>query len=131
MLKATTAMLFAVPMMAHASKPNPADYKLQVHVRRTELTYACNSSFLGNPSSCGMRLLVIAIVEGQKLELRANTSILLRTGDYKAKPAALGDDTSYEDHRAYEFLMPDGKTMTFQVVGESEDLVSTKIGSNQ
>ncbi len=131
MQKTIAAMLLAIPMMAHASKPNPNDYKLQVHVRQTELTYACNSSFLGNPSSCGMRLLVIAIVEGKKLELRANTSVLLRTGDYKAKPAALGDDTSYEDYRGYEFLMPDGKTMSFQVVGESEDLTSTQIGSNE
>ena len=56
----------------------------------------------------------------------ANTEYLLRLGDYKAK--LLPDDSSispnppadYEYQRKYEFLLPDGKTRKFLVMGESE-----------
>jgi hypothetical protein len=114
-------ILVIAPAMAIASKPNPADYTLLIHARQTELVYACNSSLLGRPESCGMRLLIVAVVNGQTLQLRANTDMLLRTGDYKAKAKAAGSATSYVDQRAYDILLPDGTTMTFEVVGESQD----------
>lgn len=117
------AMLLAAPLAASAAAPDSSEYTLPVHIRQTELTYACNSSFLGNPSSCGMRLLITAVVEGQKLYLRANTSLLIRTGDYKAKAKKDEGESGphYVDQRAYDLLMPDGKVLTFQVVGESQD----------
>jgi hypothetical protein len=122
---ALTGILVTAPATAIASKPNPADYALPIHVRETELVYACNSSLFGNPESCGMRLLMVAVVSGQTLQLRANTSMLLRTGDYKAKAnTAEGTSVSvpsYVDRRAYDILLPDGKVMTFEVVGESQD----------
>ena len=64
---------------------------------------------------------MVAVVNGQTLQLRANTSMLLRTGDYKAKIKTAGSVTSYVDSRAYDILLPDGTTMTFEVVGESQD----------
>jgi hypothetical protein len=81
---------------------------------------------MGGATSCGMRLLVVAVIDGKKLELRANTSDLLRTGDYKAKEkvddfAAEKKIPSYVDQRVYDFLLPDGKIMTFQVVGEADE----------
>jgi len=111
---------------AFASKPDPATFKLSIHVRETEVDYACNESFLGNPASCGMRLRIIGIVEGRKLQLRANTSMVLRTGDYKMRekiedPPPYHPDPSYVNRQAYEMLLPDGKVMVFQVVGESQD----------
>jgi len=78
------AMLMSSPY-TFASKPDPATFKLSIHVRKTEVDYACNESFLGNPASCGMRLRIIGIIEGRKLQLRANTSMVLRTGDYKMR----------------------------------------------
>jgi hypothetical protein len=116
------AGLLLSPLVAFAAKPDAADYKLEAHVTRTELTYACSSSSMGSPSSCGMRLLIVAVIDGKKLELRANSSLVLRTGDYKAKATVVdADPNGYIDQRAYELLMPDGKTITFQVVGELEE----------
>jgi hypothetical protein len=121
-------ILVAAPTAATASKPNAADYKLSVRVQQTELVYACNSSLFGSPQSCGMRLLMVVIINGQGLQLRANTSSLLRTGEYKAKliseQGKSGPVPAYLDQRAYEILLPDGKVMTFEVVGESQYIES-------
>jgi hypothetical protein len=114
------------PLASFAKKADPATFTLSIHVRETEVDYACNESFLGNPASCGMRLRIIGVLEGQKLQLRANTSMVLRTGDYKMRekkeePPPYAPDPSYVDRKAYEMLLPDGKVMVFQVVGESQD----------
>jgi len=119
------AVIFLLPpLRAFAAKPDPADYKLEIHVRDTQLGFSCSSTVSMNPLNCGVRLFIVGILDGQKLQLRANSSFLLRTGDYKMKEKK--DDSfdpppSYVDQRAYEMLLPDGKTMTFQVVGESRD----------
>ncbi len=70
-----------------------------------------------------MRLLLVGILDGKRLQLRANTSLLLRTGDYKLKEkkAEGSPPPSYVNETAYELLLPDGKVLTFQVVGESRD----------
>jgi hypothetical protein len=119
-------VILTSPLAAFAKKPDPATFTLSIHVRETEVDYACNESFLGNPASCGMRLRIIGVLEGQKLQLRANTSMVLRTGDYKMRekkeePPPYAPDPSYVDRKAYEMLLPDGKVIVFQVVGESQD----------
>jgi len=114
--------LILSPLMAFAAKPDPATFTLNVHVKQSEVAYGCNSSFLGNPGSCGMRLVIFAIIKGQKLELRANKDFVLRPGDYKAREKTEADTSGpYTDGRVFEFLMTDGKILTFEVVGETED----------
>jgi hypothetical protein len=126
MKKILLALLFVLPSTLHAApKPNPADYSIAVHVQASHLVLECDSHLGG--SYCGPQLRINVVIDGKKLELecKKDSKDLLRLGDYKAK--RLADDTdsgdpspSYQDHERYELLFPDGKTLEFRVVGESE-----------
>jgi len=125
MKKLLIALLLVAPASSWASKPNPADYTVAVHVQSSHLGWECDSH-LGS-SFCGPQLRITAVIEGKKLELRCKTdsSDLLRIGDYKARrmadgPAKSDPAPAYQDHERYEFLFPDGKTSEFDVVGELE-----------
>ena len=114
---AIAVAMLLMPLLAFAAKKDPVSYNLTFHV---------SSSRVVSEWGLGDTLRIIATVDGENLELRANTSILLRKGDYKARLEVFEDSDepvpSYVDKRAYEFLLPDGKKKTFQVVGEPEGL---------
>ena len=118
-------IMFMVPGFAFAAKKDDAsNYNLNFHVIRSEIVYGCNHSFMGNPSSCGMRLWVLANINGEILELRTNFDQLIRRGDYKAKELGSESAPDYIDNRRYQVLFPDGQKQTFDVVGlreKSED----------
>lgn len=60
-------------------------------------------------------------INGKHLELGAmSDGSLLTPGDYKAKLVEDKHKTAYESLQVYEFLFPDGKTVKFTVMGQSE-----------
>jgi len=98
LLLLTPSALFA------ATKSNPADYNLTVHVQ---------CSFEREPNE---RLVVT--VNGKQLELTGvGASLPLALGDYKARLEEKPSGKSYEINQVYELLFPDGKVREFEVTG--------------
>ncbi|MFZ1083942.1 MAG: hypothetical protein WAN35_03120 [Terracidiphilus sp.] len=133
MKKVIVAMVFFLPALSWAGKekpkPNPADYTIRAHVQSSNLVNICQDSWgmlnpggMGKATHCATSQHLKALINGKKFELDSVDiqGSALRIGDYKAK----GDDTmapdAYEYHITFEFLMPDGSTRIFRVVGESE-----------
>jgi hypothetical protein len=130
MKKALFLILLLPCTPAWAQKaPNPADYTTVVHVQSSHLFADCRDSWgmsnpggLGKASHCGIKQQLNVVINGKKYELnsREDSDFVLRTGDYKAKgwenvPAELS-----EYHMEVELLLPEGRTHTYRVVGESE-----------
>jgi len=89
--------------------PNPADYNINVHVSSS------------GTDICGSRLKVI--LDGKKCELESvDGSRFLVPGDYKAKtlPTKDKDVRPYDVYGSYEFLLPDGRTHKYRLVGMTE-----------
>ena len=109
MKKNLLALLLLCSALAWArSEPNPADYKVNIHV---------SSSTLNNVNQ--PRLSVI--IDGKKCELQGvTTDALLALGDYKAKLIKDEHKTTYDSYQIYEFLFPDGKTRQYHLVGITE-----------
>ena len=112
-------------------KPNPADYAIVVHVRASSLVAMCHES-LGHVR-CGMKQRLNVVINGKKFELSSaangkifefdtieDSELVLRIGDYKAKELEYAPPEASQYHQAYEFLLPDGITRRYAVVGESE-----------
>jgi hypothetical protein len=133
MKKVIFAMMFLLPALSWAGKekpkPNPADYTMAVHVLSSNLVNICQDSWgmlnpggMGKATHCATAQHLNALINGKKFELDSVDiqGSALRIGDYKAR----GDDTmppdAYEYHIMFEFLLPDGTTRTYRVVGESE-----------
>jgi hypothetical protein len=100
-----------------ANKPaNPADYNVKVHV---------SASSLGGPSGASSFLNVL--IDGKNYQLSAQQHAdgkvkgwaVIALGDYKAR-LVTDEHNAYEFTQVYEFLLPDGKTRKFGVVGTSE-----------
>jgi len=112
MKKLLIALLILVPFVCRADTGVKAeDYTITVHVQSSRLSKGTQR--------------VKALVDGKKLTLEAAppsivSVFVFRVGDYKAR--IVKDDTPrpYDYMRTYEFLLPDGKTRKFWVVGESE-----------
>ena len=103
--------------------PNPADYTETLHVTASHLVFDTTTNLVTS-----MRLNIIT--GGIKYEL---SGIALRStirngkdpgvlpvGDYKAKLIKTNYKPDYLLFESYEILLPDGKTASFQVVGETE-----------
>ncbi|MGA2352244.1 MAG: hypothetical protein ABSF70_17545 [Terracidiphilus sp.] len=132
MKKVIVAMMILLPALSWAGKekpkPNPADYTVAVHVQSSNLISICQDSWgwgnpggAGNAAHCVLMQHLNALVNGKKYELIGSEGqeSALRIGDYKAK----GDDmpyNGYEYHITFEFLLPDGTTRIYRVIGESE-----------
>jgi hypothetical protein len=91
--------------------PNPADYTINVHVSSARVN---GTGFI--------RLKVT--LDGKKCELQGLDveRSLLAPGDYKAKslPLKVKDVHTYDVYGTYEFLLPDGKTRRYGLVGIAE-----------
>jgi hypothetical protein len=122
MKKLIFAILLSVPVLACAEKPrpNPADYTIAVHVQASRVIDACSDVTAGY-SVCGWEQQLTVTIDGKKYELQSGfLRDLLRVGDYKAKITKDETQHAYEYMRTYEFLLPDGVTRQYTVVGESE-----------
>jgi hypothetical protein len=86
--------------------PNQADYNINVHV---------SSARMDERSEVNL----MVVVDGSKYKLRGN-GWLLAPGDYKARLTRDEHKTTYAPSQTYEFLLPDKKTRTFNLVGITE-----------
>lgn len=112
--------LLLASAVAFAGKPNPADYSVKVHVQSSRLVAINASRDILSPSPRILRLKVL--IDGKKLVLECwtNDELVFRTGDYIAKVVKEEKEGIYGYRMVYEFLFPDGTTIKFLVVGESE-----------
>jgi hypothetical protein len=108
MKKAAFVVVLLCSAWAWAGNPNPAEYRLNVHVSSSRLTE-------------GSRPWLSAIIDGKKCELQGvGTEAVLAPGDYKAKLIKDEHKTSYDSFQVYEFLFPDMKTRQYHLVGITE-----------
>jgi hypothetical protein len=116
-------LLSSISVYAQETKPNPDDYKINVHVRSSRLDNSCGGVMLGS-SSCSANQQLKVEIDGKTYDLTSRGLYahfgLLRIGDYKAR--MLKEDTKLgnEYSRTYELLFPDGRTRKYQVTGEYE-----------
>jgi hypothetical protein len=93
-----------------AKKPDPADFKIKVHVSSVRYSEAAAST----------EILTVDI-GGKHYELSGwAANGLLNPGDYMAKLSTDWHRTSFESQQYYQFLMPDGTTREFQVTMQAE-----------
>jgi hypothetical protein len=108
---------------AQEAKPNPDNYKVNVHVRSSRLNVSCGGVALGS-SSCSANHQLKVEIDGKTYDLTSQGMYahfgLLRTGNYKAR--ILKEDTKLgnEYTRTYELLFSDGRTRKYSVTGEYE-----------
>jgi len=111
---ALAVLLMQTTFLLGATKPNPADYTITVHVIGSQ----------GGSSVSYQHLEVI--IDGQSLELQgtgySNTRTgVLALGDYKAKTTKgvnpPGQSNGHDLFGAYKFLFPDGTTRYYEVIG--------------
>jgi hypothetical protein len=106
--------LFLTPISFASTPPaNPADFPITVHV-----VFSHQSS----PSATNPAQRLDAVVDGQQIELFSGDSYgVLAPGDYKAQLATTSyipkHLDGYDIFRIYRFLLPDGKTRDFFLVG--------------
>ena len=109
----TFLLLFSVFCRA-ADKLNPDEYTTTIHVTSSHVEVSTSVDY-----QC-----VDAMIDGKKYVLRGGwmrkNFPLLALGDYKGKLVRDEHPTTYLSSRAYQLLLPDGKTMTFTVIGFSE-----------
>lgn len=128
MKKILLAVLLLAPALCRAQSPKPADYPIAVHVQSSQLATVCHDAFAD--TDCGFSQHLAVVIDGKKYILNSKDfrNAMLNLGDYKAKklvarerfPIPTADyETSYAT-LTYEFLLPDGKTRKYSVVGESE-----------
>ncbi len=108
MKKTLAVVVWLLSALAWAkSAPNPADYTLNIHVSSSRITEHNT-------------LRLAATLEGKKIELSGFGPAILIPGDYKAKRVRDDHKNTYDSFQEYEFLFPDGKTRTYDLVGLTE-----------
>ena len=120
MKKVLFAVLFLIPALSWA-KAKPSDFTTVVHVQSSNIVSECKGS--SSLVHCPIKQHLNVVIDGKKYELNSKDDIelLLRPGDYMAK--LLQDNSlpnAYEYQIEYEFLLSDGTTRKYRVVGESE-----------
>jgi hypothetical protein len=110
-----TTLLFVLLFAGLAPAAQNADeYSTNVHVSsaRTSLV----------PNAVGpLQQQLNVTINSKKYELSAlSDGSLLALGDYKARLVRDDHKTAYEAFQTYELLLPDQKTVKFNVTGQSE-----------
>jgi hypothetical protein len=112
------ALLLWHSSVGFTDKPssNPADYPVTVHIVFSRYVIVPNV-----PYPTGVEQLQV-VIDGQQVELQGgNGTGVLALGDYKAQrmtrkvPPRYAP--AYQDYTVYRFLLPDGNTRDFDVVG--------------
>lgn len=105
MKKPSLALLLIFAPLLLASKPNPAQYPIVIHVQ-------CSYLRAGN-------LQIGVLLDGKPVELSAPLKYLpyapLPLGDYRARLIPANGYDPPADY--YELLLPNGKTSNFSVTG--------------
>ncbi len=121
-MKMTTlgGMMIAGAAMFVAQSHASSDYPLKVHVASSDLRDECSSDQKG--SSCSLFQFLAVTVDGKKyrLESTRGQKAVLEPGDYQARITKDEHKGASEYEREYELRFPDGKTLKYRVVGESE-----------
>jgi hypothetical protein len=116
-------LLSSLSVIAQEAKPNPDDYKVNVHVKSSRLGESCSSVSNGGSVCVWVHELKVEI-DGKTYDLGSETlkwyAGVLRTGSYKARMLKQDAKRSYEYNRTYELLFPDGRTRKYQVTAEYE-----------
>ena len=132
--------LFLPARVFAATPPNAADYTVTIHVTSSQVLESCTQP--GHDVACVSALHLDATIDGQKYQMQGNIrndprpaiqfggghsftdgSGFLALGDYKAKLEqvdARAATAPYFVVKNYEILFPDGRTASFQVVGQTE-----------
>jgi hypothetical protein len=94
-------------------KPNPADYKVKLHISATHIQNNC--SYNGNTFICSSILFADAILDGKKIELSGGevknkkAAVLILPGDYQAKLTSDNHNTDCTLFmQEYDLLLSDG-----------------------
>lgn len=116
-------LLSSVSMPAQEAKPNPDDYKINVHVRSSRLGGACGGVMFGT-STCSANQQLSVEIDGKTYDLTSQDlyahAALLHAGNYKARVLKEEIKLGYEYNRTYELLFSDGHTRKYRVTGEYE-----------
>lgn len=105
-----SVLLQTTLLLAAGDKPNPADFPVKVHV-----------VFSRYVMTAGQYQQIEALIDGVRVELTGESFGVLALGDYSARAATKlitrvpKNPNTYDLYKGYEFLMPDGKTRTYQV----------------
>jgi hypothetical protein len=111
---ALAALLCFSGMLWAGVDPSPAEYKVNIHVSASRMT------FLDSRSGGQQELNVV--IDGKKYELKSSgaPNVLFALGDYKAKLVHDSHQNAYDSDQVYEFLLPGNKTRKFRVIGQTE-----------
>ncbi len=112
-------VFFAVCGTAARAADAPQNFPINVHVTRSQWNDQNHSLAYGMTYQT-----LNVVIGGKKFKLEAarssDRSEVLKIGDYKAALETTMYDTACEISETYVFLLPNGKTRKFAVVGESE-----------
>jgi len=115
MKRILAVFLLTVATVAYA-KVDPNEFSMTIHVWRSTTGQDCSTR------GCSPTQVIRATIDGNKYALQAETILskgVLPLGDYKAK--LLGKENPKNPlKRKYEFLLEDGSTRKFKIVGEEE-----------
>jgi hypothetical protein len=104
------------------AKVNPDDFTINVHVKSSSAGQDCKDN-PGGRQVCKTTQDVKATIDGKTYELLAEAYFskgVLPPGDYKARVLGKETDSKQMLKRKYEFLLEDGSTRKFKVVGMEE-----------
>ena len=119
MKKLVLVLLLFPTTLLYAAKPqpNPADYTITVHVVFSRSTQPYGEGV----KLCAPTSELEAVINGQQVELQATNTGVLALNDYKARvipTRGVPKNANASDiYLTYEFLLPDGTTRDFYVVG--------------
>jgi hypothetical protein len=108
------ALLLIAPATAFAAtKPNPADFTVTIHVTSSA------SEFRYDGTLVEFLQILETTIDGQPFQLTGNSAGVLALGDYKARISTTvhgpHNPNSYDIYKGYDLLMPDGTARTYSV----------------
>jgi hypothetical protein len=110
----TLALLLLTPSAVFAaSKPDPADFTVTVHV------IASSARVQNGVGVVSATQVLETTIDNQPVELTGYSAGVLPLGDYKARIATSihgpHNPNSYDIYKGYDLLMPDGTARTYTV----------------
>ena len=110
-------LMLSLGSVAQKPKPQPGDFPLTVHVKRSRI----------EPFRDTTPLHLWVVISGKSLEFTDFThsqyfgfTAIVVPGDYRARLSHEETRRGGQLQQTYEFLWPDGTLETFDLVGESE-----------